>query len=47
MGAGLILYNDGGRLYSMADKKMAGGKMLSNMFLENFQTDPNRASHGG
>ena len=42
MGAGLILYNDGGRLYSMADKKMADGRMLSEMFLEKFQTDPNR-----
>jgi hypothetical protein len=47
VGAGLILYNDGRRLYSMTDKKMAGGKMLSDMLLENFQTDPNRASHGG
>src|SRR5260370_28673043 len=45
--AGLILYNDGGRIYSMADRKMGGGRMLSDMFLENFQTDPNRASHGG
>ena len=43
VGAGHILYMDGGRLYAMADKKMAGGKMLSTMFLENFQTDPNRA----
>src|SRR5216683_7673359 len=35
--AGVILYMDGGRLYSMADKKMAGGKMLSTMFMEDFQ----------
>lgn len=42
-GAGLILYNDGGRIYSMADKRMAGGKMLSSMFLEDFQTAANRA----
>jgi hypothetical protein len=43
VGAGVIIYMDNGRLYAMNDKKMTGGKMLSTMFLENFQTDPIRA----
>ena len=34
MGAGLILYNDGGRLYSMANKKMANGRMLFEMIVD-------------
>ncbi len=37
VGEGVILYMNEGRLYMMTDKKMAGGKMLSAMFMEDRQ----------
>lgn len=34
VGAGVILFMDGGQLYSMADRRMTNGRMLSEILLE-------------